>query len=571
MPLVNRTFDQLIDFTRTSAGTFVGSNGLIQTTPASKNILTFTQEFANAAWVKTSVTVTANTTTAPDATSTADTITATAAASTHAVYLSTNLAGATQWTASVYAKAGTHGLMQIMHSSNANFFANFNLTTGVVGTVGVGVTSTAITPVGDGWYRCSMTFTPAAPGTIRFQVISAATSAYNESWTPAGTETFFLWGAQAEIAAAPTAYTRNFGGTFPPRFEYNPATLLPLGLLVEEQRVNLLIYSEAFDNAAWTPSNVTVTANTSVSPDGATTADTFDDGVATGLHRVFRSSLTYTAAAQTVSVYAKAGTGAWFQFIIFDGTTSFYANFDVLTGTVGNKHASATSSIVPVGNGWYRCVMTATTASTAAGNFQIGMLVTDTASPTPSFTGANRTLFMWGVQHEVGAFPTSYIPTVASQVTRTADIALIQTPNFAPWYNQPQGTFFVEFTPDTTVATTNVRVLTVSQAAAAGRVVDIYPNVGIWTTFNGTTNLATGAATVTSTPQKFAAAFASGSYAACLNGGTVATAATATVNSPTQMTIGHFPSPTNFINGHIRSIRFYPTRLNDAQLQALTT
>ena len=54
------TFQSLFDFTRTTSGTFVGSNGLIQTTPASVNLLTFTQDFDNAAWTKTAATVTAN-------------------------------------------------------------------------------------------------------------------------------------------------------------------------------------------------------------------------------------------------------------------------------------------------------------------------------------------------------------------------------------------------------------------------------------------------------------------------------------------------------------------------------
>ena len=535
MPLVNRTFDQLIDFTRTSAGTFVGSNGLIQNTAASANLLTFTQDFDNAGWVKTTTTVVANSDVAPDGTSTADTLTASGA---NGTTLQSFTAAAVPYTFSIWLRRLT-GTGDVQITVDGTTY------------VTVAVTTT--------WTRFQTPLTPAAGArTAGVRIVTSGDAVY-------------AWGAQLELGSVATAYDRNFGGVFPPRFDFNPVSRLPLGLLVEEQRTNLLLYSEQFDNAYWTASAVTVTANTSVSPDGATTADTFDDGVTSALHRVFRTAITYTAAAQTVSVYAKAGTGAWFQFVAFDGTNTFYANFNVSTGAVGNKAAGVTSSsIIPAGNGWYRCVMTMTTLATAAGNFQIGMLDADTASATPTFTGANRTLFMWGAQHEVGAFATSYIPTVASQVTRTADIALIQTPNFAPWYNQPQGTFFVEFTPDTTVASVNVRVLTVSQAAAAGRVVDIYPNVGIWTTFNGTANLATGAATVTSTPQKFAAAFASGSYAACFNGGTVATASTATVNSPTQMTIGHFPSPTNFINGHIRSIRFYPTRLNDAQLQALT-
>jgi len=576
MPLVSRTFDQLFNFTRTSAATFVGSNGLVQVTPASKNVLTFTQELDNAAWTKTSVTITANSTVAPDSTSTADTVTAVAAASIHTVFVAaTNLAGATQWTASIYAKAGTHGFMQILHASNPDYFANFNLTTGVVGTKGVGVPTSTITPVGDGWYRCSMTFTPAAASTIRFNVVSSASAVYNESWTPAGTETFFLWGAQAEIAAAPTSYARNFGGVFPPRLDYNPVTLLPRGLLVEQQSTNLLLRSEEFDNAYWTASGVTVTANTSVSPDGATTADTFDDGVTTGLHRVFRTSLTMTAAAQTVSCYVKAGTGTWFQLLMFDGTTSFYANFNVSTGVVGNKQASATSSIVPMGNGWYRCILTATTAATAAGNFQLVPLDADTAAPTPSFTGTNRTWFVWGAQHEVLPFASSYIPTVASQVTRTSDQTTISAPNFASWYNQPEGTLFVEFSV--------LGINTVSETLAmlsdntANNILLPFVNSGGTSFVNvisgGVTsaNLNTGAVTVGAV-SKHASAYLANGFAATLNGAAPAIDSAGAIPVGVNTLNAGWSAPYGglFLNGHIRSIRYYPIRLSNTALQALT-
>ena len=571
MPLVSRTFDQLFDFTRTSAATFVGSNGLVQVTPASKNILTFTQEFDNAAWTKDRMTVTANSTVAPDTTSTADTITATAVLGTHAVYLSTNLAGATQWTASIYAKAGTHGFMQILHSSNPGFFVNFNLTTGVVGTVGGIVTSTAITPVGDGWYRCSMTFTPGAPGTIRFQSISSATAVYNESWTPAGTETFFLWGAQAEIAAAPTSYARNFGGVFPPRLDYNPVSLAPLGLLIEEQRTNLATYSEDFTNVVWGKTNITATAAAAVSPDGTTDASKME-ATATGVATVGSRSVVVAATSATYSLYVKQGTGATTAntFLLRNGTTAtnlISGSLNYTTGVWTYSLGSTGVTVTDAGNGWWRLQIAASSGITSGDTLTVYYGWAGTSAVT-----AGEHFFLWGAQIEAGAFPSSYIPTVASQVTRTADNTLIQTPNFAPWYNQPEGTLFVEFTPDTTVAANLVRVAVMSQVSAAGRVVDIHAGTGpIWQTFNGTTNLVGGAATVTSTPQKFAASYLTGGYAVCLNGGTVATATTALVNTATQLAIGFFPSgPAQFLGGHIRSIRYYPIRLSNTALQALT-
>jgi hypothetical protein len=571
MPLVSRTFDQLIDFTRTSSATFVGSNGLIQNTPASVNLLTYTQEFDNAAWAKIALTATANTTTAPDGTSTADTITATAGTSGRNTNTGGGGSGAAL-TLSVYAKQGTLGFVQLSHAASGTIFANFNLATGAVGTVGAGATA-AIVSAGDGWYRCSITFTPGSAGASRIGPVTSATAIYAESWTAAGTETIFLWGAQLQTGSTATTYTRNFGGLFPPRFDYTPISLAPRGLLVEEQRVNLLLYSEQFDNAYWTPSGTTVTANTSVAPDGTTTADTIDDGLTTGLHRVFRASLTMTAAAQTFSCFVKAGTGAWFQLTAFDGVTSFYANFNVSTGVVGNKTAAATSSITPFGNGWYRCVMTATTAATAAGNFQVVAMDADTAIQTPSFTGANRTWFVWGAQHEAGGGATSYIPTVASQVTRVGDIANISAPNFAPWYNQSEGTLMAEYSSfATTVAASKAVTASYDGTGNNRLMVYLFTDAPAFTaTVGGATQalLSTTAVTANSVV-KSAVAFRANDFAFSTNGSVALTDTSGSLPVTNSLALGSLAGSIP-LNGHLRRIVFYPTRLTNVQIQALTT
>jgi hypothetical protein len=575
MPLTSRTFDQLINFTRTSAATFVGSNGLVQTTPQSVNILTFTQELDNAAWTKTSVTITANSTVAPDGTSTADTVTATAAASIHSVYVTaTNLAGATQWTASIYAKAGTYGFLQIMHASNSAYFANFNLTTGVVGTVGGGITSTTITPVGNGWYRCSMTFTPAALGTIRFNVISSATAVYNESWTPAGTETFFLWGAQAEIAAAPTTYTRNFGGLFPPRFDYNPVTLAPLGLLIEAQRTNLFTYSADFTNVVWGKTNITVTAAAAVSPDGTSNAQKIEATASAAT--VFTSSATAVAATSaTFSVYVKQGTGATTAntFILRNSTTStnlIAGTLNYSTGVWTYSTGSTGVVVTNAGNGWWRVQIAASSGITAGDNL-IGYI---------GFAGGAQTagnhLFAWGAQLEAGPAGTSYIPTVASQVTRTSDQPTIAAPNFAPWYNSSEGTLAVEF--DVVGFNSVSEVMAAISDNTANNIFLPFVNSGGTSFVNvisGTVtsaNLNAGAVTVNAVT-KLATVYRVNDFAASQNGAvpTVDTSGAVPVGA-NRLDLGWAaPYGGLFLNGHLRRLFFYPTRLTNAQLQALST
>jgi hypothetical protein len=164
--MTNYTFDQLIDFTRTTSGTFVGSNGLIQNTPASVNLLTFTQQFDNAVWSKNAATVTANSTVAPDGTSTADTLVETTATSTHRAKQSVSTVAAGVITTSVYAKAAGRSRIVVTNESsvaNDGAFAVFNLLTGVVDAPptiygsGFSAVSASIESVGNGWFRCSVT------------------------------------------------------------------------------------------------------------------------------------------------------------------------------------------------------------------------------------------------------------------------------------------------------------------------------------------------------------------------------------------------------------------------------
>jgi hypothetical protein len=175
-------------------------------------------------------------------------------------------------------------------------------------------------------------------------------------------------------------------------------------------------------------------------------------------------------------------------------------------------------------------------------------------------------------QLELGSFATSFIPTAGVAVARSADNVSMTGTNFSDWYNASQGAFAAWFTPDSTVAT-NTRVFNVSQAGAnntVGRVSDVYSNGTTWFSFNGTTNVTCGAAAVTSSQQKITSAYAAGSYAANLNGGTGGTATSATLNTPDRITIGALSSSTAFLNGRIQKLLYGPQRLTNAEVQAFS-
>jgi hypothetical protein len=244
-----------------------------------------------------------------------------------------------------------------------------------------------------------------------------------------------------------------------PRFDHNPTTGESLGLLVEEQRTNLLLRSEEFDNASWAKSNITISANSVSAPNGTVTADTLTDSNdgAAATHSVNTPTQSFTSGlAYTVSVYAQAGSldGIAFIFPSAAFTSNLNARFNISTGTIQNLDSGLTGSITAVGGGWYRCSATATATATASNTVQIR-----TATASSSFYQGNGTgtIFLWGAQLEAGAFPTSYIPTTTAAVTRNADVVSITGTNFSSWYRQGTGSIFMKYILQNTTAAYSAR------------------------------------------------------------------------------------------------------------------
>ena len=165
-----------------------------------RNLLTRTEEFDNAAWSKTALTVTANAVVAPDGTMTADAIVESTATSAHTIYRLPGLGVAT-YTHSFYAKANGRTQLQVEQESGGN--ARFTLS-GAGTAVALGANTVAISLVGDGWYRCSTTFTVTAAFGIYVNLYNGSTTSY----TGDGTSGIYVWGAQLEASATATAYQK---------------------------------------------------------------------------------------------------------------------------------------------------------------------------------------------------------------------------------------------------------------------------------------------------------------------------------------------------------------------------
>lgn len=159
------------------------------------NLLSYSEQFDNAA-VYSSVysSITPNAIAAPDGTVTADKLVESATTSVHYVVRTTTLAAGLIYSTSVYAKASGRSFIIIQPTSDSRF-AYYNLSNGTVGTVSGSPVSTAIQSVGNGWYRCSISFTSPGTGAVECRLYSAATDG-NATYAGNGTSGIFLWGNQ---------------------------------------------------------------------------------------------------------------------------------------------------------------------------------------------------------------------------------------------------------------------------------------------------------------------------------------------------------------------------------------
>ena len=569
--------DPRITYTRASTATYY--NG-VTTAVAEQNLLLQSQTFDNASWNKTNGTVTADAIAAPDGTTTADLFTENTATGGHDL-LASGLATANQPTVfSVFIKPNGRTVVRLDYANSNSYFVLATLTGS--GTINGGTGT--VTALANGWYLLACTITPtSASSAFRIKLCESVGggSIGVTSYTGDGTSGVYLWGAQLENRSAVSAYTPTTTQTITnyipvlltaasgvPRFDHNPISGDSLGFLVEEQRTNLFTYSSQFDDAAWTKLNATITANTIVAPDGTLAGDALTTSGAAVAQRVAQSPT--ATGSLSFSVYAKAGSAQFIQILqTTDGNV--FGNFDLANGVVGTKGSSATSTITAVGNGWYRCSVSATLAS--SNNWGIYITPSASAAYGALYTATVANLFIWGAQLEAGAFPTSYIATVASQVTRAVDSASITGTNFSSWFNQGEGSLYTEYArlasnsdiglsfreaANGNFNNYTTHLLTNSNDRLAFATINAVSQVDLIVNLPGTSYV------------KIASAYKVNDVAASLNGASVLTDNLYTPSNNLAYFIFSYANNAAG-NGYIKKIVYYPRRLSNEELQEMTS
>jgi hypothetical protein len=225
------TSDSQLTFTRASTATRVGPDGAIAVVgsnvpridytgggcgklllePQRTNLALYSEQFDNAGWTKLNATISANAATSPDGTQNADKLVESATSAIHYCETSVSVISGQSYSYSVYAKQGERHITLQGSAPTNSAYATFNLSTGVVGASAVG--SASIIDAGNGWYRCTLTFTSAATSVANMAVLLAdsPTAGRSSSYSGNGTSGVFLWGAQLEAGAYATSYIPTWG------------------------------------------------------------------------------------------------------------------------------------------------------------------------------------------------------------------------------------------------------------------------------------------------------------------------------------------------------------------------
>ena len=501
---------------RASSATYVDdTTGLIKTTPVNK--LLHSEDFSQNVWFKGSISGITTGQLAPDNTTTAAKLAFTNA-NNWFIYQDGGSVVGQPYIGHVYLKGSANATLGLRKPGM------IATDLGSSGTLSINVTTE--------WQKFE-SITTSAENTNGRLLIDGRTS--NGASVPAGFE-LFIWHPQVEEGNTANPYIKT-AGTISGAARYENGELI-----LEEERTNRLPYSERFDE--WTVASntgVTATDNTTTAPDGTNTASTIQYG---GANKYLEVSLAVTNnSACSLSIYVKGTAGETIRFS---------------AANVGAQNYTLTG-------GWDRLIF----SGTVSGN--------QTSLNLNTFGGATaRTIYIWGAQVEEGSYPTSYIPTSGSTVTRAADVSTSAL-GVDSFYNQTEGTFFthtgVRGVDNNTVD--NARVILYNGSATNGHWLE-YRNVAnqinARTRVNGASYYGSGQYLnpIDYLNDKVAISY-SATGGSAVKGNMVNNTSTAFTPTVSALYIGGKHNSQQPLNGHIKRLSYFPTRLPDATLQSITS
>lgn len=354
-----------------------------------------------------------------------------------------------------------------------------------------------------------------------------------------------------------------------PRFDHDPTTGESLGLLIEENRTNAVLHSQSLNNSnVWGQYQSTVSQDSTISPSGQSDAYKITLGTSpSGTYQGIIQGINLSSSNYyTFSCFVKAGNQS-----IIRISESYSFGYSITANLSTKQITSNGGYVVAQGiqeypNGWFRIYGVWDLRTISATTYTVWDIYLGTNSTTGLYC------YAWGPQLEAGSFPTSYIPTTTSTVTRSADACYIDGTNFSSWYNSIESSAFVD-------------VLMKNSNGSVG-----LPAYGFKTSSNSNYHYGFSRDNVnpyhyvnTSNVNSYLYGTLSsdGNYKACMtwkqndinsyiNSVQNYNTTSATLFTPDILYLGAVTNTSNILNGNIRRFTYYPKRLTNLQLQNLT-
>jgi len=470
-------------------------------------------------------------------------------------------------TFSAYFKKGTIDKIGFTNFAGSPYECWFDLTNGTIGQQIGDLIDAKIVSVGGGWYRCSIT--DIASGANYFQL--KPSNAYSGSSTAGN---IYIQDAQLEQSLVARDYIETttsavYGGITDnvPRLDYTDSSCP--ALLLEPLRTNLITQSEY--TGGYGNFGSTDTANEATSPEGVVNATLIEgDGSYSQIYTSTPNISVPSSGDYTLSIFAKKGTNNYFRLFIdgFAGSSNSGAYFDLLNGSTPTSGAS----IKDYGNGWYKCSITATIVS---GDLVGKLAFNVTPNTSTVFYGSSanadgKNLYVYGAQLEAGSYPTSYIPTYGSSVSRVQDEA--DAFNAGDLITDNEGVLFVEFDFAKQDVSQTICLNSNNPSNRIGFWTPAAADLYIFAASGGTSQFSTdtGFNLVDGETYKVAVKWTNNIVTAFANGSLIFTSST--ITNPVNLSVASINnSTTTFWDSPVKQYMVFPTALTDQEAIDLTT
>ncbi|MDB2611848.1 hypothetical protein N9Z24_03750 [Gammaproteobacteria bacterium] len=450
-------------------------------------------------------------------------------------------------TLSIYAKANTNSniIVRCIGGTDAQGF--FDLSNGTLAAPSANCIDTNIEDIGNGWYRCSITFNTSSTTSVNLypDYPFGGTNSGNIYIQDAMLNQGLV--AQSYIETTTSAVYEGITDDVP-RVDYSGGGCPALKL--EPQRSNLVTQSEYIGDSTYISgggagATITRTDNYGISPDGTQNATRVEISRGSSYAELYNRITTTGGETYTLSFWAKS----------LDGTPTLYT---VWNGDYYNE--------ITFTNEWERYTYT----FTASGSNNGFNLITWTGLPT---TSTSADLLIWGVQIELGSYSTSYIPTYSVSSTRVADSC--SKTGISELIGQSEGTLFAEFImPPTGTLFTHYRI------SGVGGLYNDSQNITLTATneirgwsFSGTSEQAqiNSGVYAEGTKVKVAYAFKTNDFILYVNGTQIGTDTSGSVPAMSEFLVGsYYPNTSLNVVNETKQAILFPTRLTNDQLSELT-